>query len=146
MYNYDKVIRRLMTATNKIDGAYYFLARKLNIKENTLALLYALDDGKAHSQKQISDEWLIPKTTINTTVKELINSGYIELLPEEHTREKTIKLTESGKIYTNKILKTVYEAENQALIKTVNKFGTEFIEAFDFFSDNLCNEFKKKKP
>lgn len=146
MCNYDEAIRRLMTATNKIDGAYYFLARKLNIKENTLALLYALDDGKAHSQKQISDEWLIPKTTINTTVKELTDAGYLELLPGEHTREKTIKLTESGKIYTNKILKTVYEAENQALTETVNKFGTEFVEAFDFFADSLCNEFKKKKP
>lgn len=146
MCNYDEAIRRLMTATNKIDGAYYFLARKLNIKENTLALLYALDDGKAHSQKQISDEWLIPKTTINTTVKELTDAGYLELLPVEHTREKTIKLTESGKIYTNKILKTVYEAENQALTETINKFGTEFVEAFDFFADSLCNEFKKKKP
>lgn len=146
MCNYDEAIRRLMTATNKIDGAYYFLARKLNIKENTLALLYALDDGKAHSQKQISDEWLIPKTTINTTVKELTDAGYLELLPGEHTREKTIKLTESGKIYTNKILKTVYEAENQALTETINKFGTEFVEAFDFFADSLCNEFKKKKP
>lgn len=146
MCNYDEAIRRLMTATNKIDGAYYFLARKLNIKENTLALLYALDDGKAHSQKQISDEWLIPKTTINTTVKELTDAGYLELLPGEHTREKTIKLTESGKIYTNKILKTVYEAENQALAETINKFGTEFVEAFDFFADSLCNEFKKKKP
>lgn len=37
-------IRRLMLAINKIDGSYYFFARKLGVKENTLALLYALDD------------------------------------------------------------------------------------------------------
>ena len=146
MYNYDEAIRRLMTATNKIDGAYYLMARKLGVKENTLALLYALDDGKAHSQKQISDEWLIPKTTINTIVKELSDSGYLNLLSEKHTREKTIKLTEAGKKYTNKILQIIYKAENQALNETVDKFGTEFVEAFDFFADSLCNEFKNKKP
>lgn len=146
MYNYDEAIRRLMTAINKIDGAYYLMARKLGVKENTLALLYALDDGRAHSQKQISDEWLIPKTTINTTVKELTDSGYLELLPVEHTREKTLKLTDKGKEYTKKILTTVYEAENQALNETINKYGTEFVEAFDFFADSLCNEFKDRKP
>lgn len=146
MYNYDEAIRRLMTATNKIDGAYYFLARKLNIKENTLALLYALDDGKAHSQKQIADEWLIPKTTINTIVKELTDAGYLELLPGEHTREKTLKLTDKGKEYTKKILTAVYESETMALKAAIDKFGNQFVEAFDFFADSLCNEFKNRKP
>lgn len=139
-------IRRLFTALNKMDGAYYLFARDLGVKENTLALLYALDDGNAHSQKQISDEWLIPKTTINTTVKELADLGYIELLPGEHTREKIIKLTDKGIIYTKKILKPVYDSEKQALTETINKFGTEFIEAFDFFAESLCNEFKIRKP
>lgn len=46
MYENFAEIRRLMLATNRIDGAYYLLSRKLGVKENILALLYALDDEK----------------------------------------------------------------------------------------------------
>ena len=34
-----KEIRQLMLATNKIDGVYYFFAKKLGINENKLAVL-----------------------------------------------------------------------------------------------------------
>ena len=57
MENYREQLRLLTQAMNQIDGLYYQAARKLGIKDNTLALLYALDDGKPHSQKQIGEEW-----------------------------------------------------------------------------------------
>ena len=60
-----------MVAINRVDGIWYLLARKSGMKVNTISLLFALDDGKAHTQKQICEEWIIPRTTINTVVKEL---------------------------------------------------------------------------
>ena len=137
-------IRRLMLAINKIDGSYYFFARKLGVKENTLALLYALDDGKPHSQKQICEDWLIPKTTVNTVVKELQEAGYITLLLEDNTREKKILLTDSGKSYTEELLKKVYAAEQEALNRTLQDFPAAFINAFEYFSKCLCEEFEKQ--
>lgn len=92
-------IRRLMLATTKIDGAYYLFSRRLGIKENVLVLLYALDDGKPHSQKQICEDWLVPKTTINTNVKELVRAGYVMLYPGAGTREKIIGLTDAGSLH-----------------------------------------------
>ena len=62
-------IRRLTLAATKNDGAYYYFARQLHINENTLTLLYALGDGQAHSQKQVCDDWLLPKTTVSTNVR-----------------------------------------------------------------------------
>ena len=73
--DHNEAILRLTDAINKIDGAYYFCAKHMGIKENTLAVLFALDDGKPHSQTQIAREWLIPKTTVNTVVKELTAEG-----------------------------------------------------------------------
>lgn len=137
-------IRRLMLAINKIDGSYYFFARKLGVKENTLALLYALDDGKPYSQKQICEDWLIPKTTVNTVVKELQEAGYITLLLEDNTREKKILLTDSGKSYTEELLKKVYAAEQEALNRTLQDFPAAFINAFEYFSKCLCEEFEKQ--
>ena len=37
-------------------------------KDNSLLLYYVLSDEKAHSQKEISEEWMVPRTTLNTAV------------------------------------------------------------------------------
>ena len=128
-------IRRLMLATTKIDGAYYLFSRRLGIKETVLVLLYALDDGKPHSQKQICEDWLVPKTTINTNVKELVRAGYVMLYPGAGTREKIIGLTDAGKAYTEQIMRRVYEAEQAAMKRTLQQFSPQFVDAIDFFAD-----------
>ena len=137
-------IRRLMLATTKIDGAYYLFSRRLGIKENVLVLLYALDDGKPHSQKQICEDWLVPKTTINTNVKELVRAGYVMLYPGAGTREKIIGLTDAGKAYTEQIMRRVYEAEQAAMKRTLQQFSPQFVDAIDFFADCLHNEFQQR--
>ena len=53
MKNADDTARQVIFATTKIDGAYYLFARKQGTKEHILTVLYALDDGKPHTQKQI---------------------------------------------------------------------------------------------
>ena len=137
-------IRRLMLATTKIDGAYYLFSRRLGIKDNVLVLLYALDDGKPHSQKQICEDWLVPKTTINTNVKELVRAGYVMLYPGAGTREKIIGLTDAGKAYTEQIMRRVYEAEQAAMKRTLQQFSPQFVDAIDFFADCLHNEFQQR--
>ena len=69
--------RRLAKAACALDGAYDRLAKRLGITGNLLWLLYILDDGAPHSQKQICEEWLFPKTTVNTLTKECQGAGYI---------------------------------------------------------------------
>ncbi len=139
-----ETVMRLMVAINRIDGAYYLCARKLGVKGNALALLYALNDDRAHSQKQISEDWLIPKTTINTIVKEFTDLGYVTLLAGEHTKEKVITLTENGRAYVDRIMKSVYESEQRAIEQTLQKFSPDFVDAFACFSDLLCDEFQKR--
>ncbi len=139
-----EAVRRLIIAINKIDGSYYFYARKLGVKDNMLALLYELDDGKPHSQKQVCEDWLIPKTTINTIVKELMEMGYITLLPEKNSHEKIILLTEQGKEYARILLQKIYSAEQEALKSTLEKFPPSFIDAFEEFSSCLCREFQER--
>lgn len=144
MEDYYAAICRLILSINRIDGGYYFCARKLGIKENTLALLYALNDGKPHSQKQIYEDWLIPKTTINTIVKELAGAGYITLLAGGASKEKMIRLTDSGKAYAGRLIKRLYAVEQEALKQTLERYSPEFIDAFDCFASCLCAEFQKQ--
>ena len=88
MDDHSDAVRRLMLAINRIDGIYYLFSKNQGSNENTYALLYAISDGKPHSQKQVCEEWLIPKTTINTITRNLVKEGYLTLLPGTHTKEK----------------------------------------------------------
>lgn len=143
MENERDTIRRLMIAVNKIDGLYYMAAKKCAIKDNTLTLLYALDDGRPHSQKQICEEWFIPKTTLNTIVKECSRSGYITLIHEEHSKEKVVSITENGREYAHEMLQGLYRAEGRALKKTLDHFSPEFVDALDLFTEFLQEEFEQ---
>ena len=98
----------------KIDYYYAEIAKKSGVKPNLMWILYALNDGKSHSQKDISISWDIPITTINTIVKELNNDGYVDLIhiPGKR-REMNIILTEKGKEYSKDILKDIYEIEEK---------------------------------
>ena len=140
----ERAIRRLMLATEKIDGAYYLFARRRGAKENELTLLWALDDGQIHSQRQICHDWLIPKTTVNTNVKELAAAGYLELLPAADGREKQIALTPSGRAYAARVLRGIYAAERSAMRQTVRTFSEEFIGAMEAFADHLCAELGRR--
>lgn len=114
-------IRRIMISINKIDELYERVQRKAGTKGNTVWVLYALDDGKPHSQKQIYEEWLIPKTTLNTIVKELESDGYVrlEIIPGQR-REMNIYLTETGKKYARQVLDSFYQAEEEAFRQIEN--------------------------
>lgn len=132
-----QLIRKVMLATNKIDGAYYSFAKRHAKNENTLAFIYALSDGNPHSQKEISEEWVIPKTTINYITKTMLAEGYVEFSPSVGTREKALILTESGRKYTDILLADIYEAEERAISAVLEKYSPDFADALDELADRL---------
>ena len=46
--------------------------------------------------------------------------------------------------FAQQILKSVYEAEETAIEKTLQKYSPEFADALDYFADCLCEELQKK--
>lgn len=143
MEEYREQIRLLTVAMNRVDGLYYQVARKLGIKDNTLALLYALDDGKPHSQKQICQEWLIPKTTVNTIVREMEREGYLVLEVEEHTREKLLRLTAEGEAYAKSLLFRIYEMEELAMREMTENHSLDFVQGWADFADCLTRSYDR---
>ena len=130
-------VRRLMVAINRVDGIWYLLARKSGMKVNTISLLFALDDGKAHTQKQICEDWIIPRTTINTVVKECVEQI-------DRSKEKLVRLTEKGMQYTQQVLELFYRSENEAMRRTLEIHSPDFIDSLTSYADFLQEEIKKK--
>lgn len=75
-------------------------------------MLYALNDGNFHTQIEICKDWELPRTTVNTVVKEIERNGYIDLIPiKGKRREMNIVLTNLGKAYAEDVLSELYEIE-----------------------------------
>ena len=138
-----KLLDHFYVCCNKMDGLYYLAARRLGVKENALVLLYTLNDGQPRSQKQLSEELLIPKTTINTIVKEYMDAGYVTLVPANHSREKNIALTPAGAAYAQEILEPVYRAEKEAMEQTLAEFSPEFMNAIEALTRNMAQAFQR---
>ena len=130
-------VRKVLISVNRADGIYHRLARRIGIKENALALFYALSDGEMHSQKEICDEWMIPRSTINTIVRECVENGYIKLEKSTRAKEKELLLTQMGKQYANDLMCKLFSAEQEAFTNTANRYGEEFVQALAFFVGQL---------
>lgn len=134
-----KKIRQIMISVNRIDGIYYRWAKNAGIKENTLALFYVLSDGQPHSQKEICDEWFIPKTTINTIVKEYIQKEFIVFDKASNGKEKKLLITKKGKKFVEKTLDELFAHELEAFEATEEKYGDNAMsEILANFTDELA--------
>ena len=96
-----------------VDAVYEDFSKESGVTSPTLLwILYALNDGKEHTQREICIDWELPKSTVNTVTTELKKNGFVELIPiKGKRREMTIVLTESGKTYADSLLAKIYERE-----------------------------------
>ncbi|MDY5626017.1 MAG: MarR family transcriptional regulator [Clostridia bacterium] len=140
-----KIARRLILALYNIDEVYYLNEGRKKISDAELSVMYALDDGEPHSQKEISQEWLVPKTTVNTIVKRWEKEGLLIQTPiQGKRREMNIMLTDAGKEYAKPFMSFLYKAEDKALKKTLDKYSDEFIEVIEYFGESLKEAFEEE--
>lgn len=106
---------RLGKLVYQIDGVYEQYGKNCDLASpNLLWIIYALNDGKRHSQKQICDDWDIPRSTANTIIKDLESRNYITLSQiKGERRELLVSLTPSGKEYADGILSDLYKREKE---------------------------------
>lgn len=128
---------RLMRSLNRINSQYELLRRSLEIKESLFVLLYACADGERRSQKEICDEWHVPRSTLNTVVVEQVCAGNVMLVPRGN-KEKDVCLTERGRQLVERKLGSMLDAEeriaacclNDALIESIERLSNEMEATF----------------
>lgn len=129
-YNFGKAIYH-------VDSFYDEFAKQSNVSSALLWVLYALNDGQPHTQIEISTEWELPKTTVNTVIKELQQNGYVELIPiKGKRREMSIALTEAGKEYADRILSDLYKKE-ASVYGTLTPEEREVIATLEKIAESL---------
>ena len=139
MNSIRETIRQFMMAISKLEKTYEARSSKVGSQSSEFWLMYTLDDGQPHSQKQICDEWGFPKTTLNSVIKKCESEGYLTLLPiPGKRREMEICLTENGKAYAKQLLDYFYQAENRAMEETLKRYPAEFVDVIRYY--NKCLE------
>ena len=101
---------RFMRAMNTIDGEYAALMHWLRVKESLFVLLYACLDEAPRSQKEICDEWRMPRSTLNTAVLEEIKAGNVALVPCGH-KEKLGPILDAEARIARTVLSDAFIAE-----------------------------------
>lgn len=75
--DYKNELRELFNIFNETNKAYNELASKVGLSYNQMVILYYLQSHYNVTQKNIVNDMLIPKQTINTILNNWINAGYI---------------------------------------------------------------------
>lgn len=121
----------------QIDGFYDDFAKKTGVKENLIWILYGLNDGKEHSQKELCESWSLHRSTVNTIMKELEKKGWVELLKiEGEKREMKIHLTPLGKEKSDLILEKIYQIE-KACFSSIQENGELLLHLLKTIKENL---------
>ncbi len=133
--------RRLTEAIMKIGGIEGAIDEQISSNDTELVLLYALDDGGSHSQREISEHWELPRSTVNTVIKRWEKEGIVILERiSGKRREMAVRLTEKGEKKAKADLAPTYSAEDQALKKTIDRYSPQFIEALEYYAEMLKEE------
>ena len=135
-------VRRFMIAFNRIDALYVDSVRTFGVKGNLFFLFYAIADGKAYSQKQICEDWKIPRTTLNTIVRECAKNGLVELVPRGN-KEKDILLTPKGRKVADEVFGPIFAAESRVIEPFLAAGALEMMEKM---ADSFETAFAKLKP
>ena len=97
------------------DSVYRSAAKKLNIPESTLWILYSFRaESRPITQSYMCSLLHQPKQTVNTALKQLEAQGCISLCAGGDRRTKEISLTEKGEALAQITADKIIAAEEQA--------------------------------
>lgn len=111
----------------ELDDTYHKLALRAGLSDSAFCVLYAVATlGDGCLQKDISEYFSLSRQTINTSIKNLQEKGYLTLVRIQG-RDKHIHLTPAGQQFVSEKIIPVIEMENAAFDEMLPKEREEFL-------------------
>lgn len=141
-----ELLIKINQAIIKFRNIYSKWSKFHNISYNEMLVLYSIRDDGYCTQKQIVNNYLLPKQTINNVFNSMINRNILCLdNKKSYRKEKAYVLTKEGEEYANNLIKSINIIEENA-IKTMGKDKINtmitLINEYDFI---LKNELVKEE-
>ena len=142
----EKLVQAMNIALSRTNGQYQKWYQEHGLNSYLIQTLYALYMEPSMSQKEISENYQMPKQTVNNTVKSLERRGYVELIPDENDkRGRRISFTAEGREYAILVLDPVLKLD-QAVVERmgVENYGS-LIQLLNAYSDALTYEIRNEQ-
>lgn len=125
MEYWNKYIQEINSAVERTDYLYEKWAKQHGINSYVMQVMYMIYASEINKQKDIVENYGMPKQTVNTVITDLQRKGYIRLTPDENDkRSKIIILTDEGRRYAENIVNPLLNCEKEVLAK----MGKERVE------------------
>lgn len=97
----DRKTLQIINASNhsiiKLRGVYADWSRRHNINYNEMLVLYTIRENGYCTQKQVCDNYLLPRQTIHNVISRMREQGYLILEPGKRRRTgKSICIDREG--------------------------------------------------
>lgn len=128
----------------RYDDIYRRAARKFDMPELALWILYVLREDPECTQKDIVDMLLQSKQSIHSALKSLVKDGYVELeCSKDNHRSKHIHLTEEGLALAEITADKIVRAENTAFLSLTDSERETILGLFERLTSALQKEMQK---
>ena len=141
--NARQQVEQMCVCLCRQEALYGEWAKAHGMSYNTIMTMYALDQARGCTQKQIAEEWLIPKQTVNTIVKELERQGYVQFEAGRDLKEKLVRFTEAGQAYAEGYLRELYQIEERAMESLGEELRQAMVEGTQAFTDAFAREVRR---
>ncbi len=129
----------------QMDELYRNIANCFDLSDSALWIIYSVRlSEKPITQRELSDTLCLSKQTINSSLKRLIESGYIELkTSNDNKKNKIIYLTDKGRYLAEKAVDKVIQAESEAIENMTIDKTQQFINLHDEYARNIKEQFER---
>lgn len=136
----ESVFKEFNNILGTINSAYHEAARKMNLTDSELDILYVFDahDGSCN-QSALYKESAQTKSTVNSSVKKMEKEGYLTLSPGTG-RNTCVTLTEKGLDLMNHTVHRVMKFENDVY----ESWSPEDQETFIRLNKDFAEKFTEK--
>lgn len=115
----QKILEDVNRAIIQFRGIYSIWASEHGITYNEMLVLYTIRESGYCTQKQICEQYLLPKQTIHNVITQLRKAGILENdETRRDSREKAFILTARGKEYAAPFMNSLNAVEERALTLT----------------------------
>lgn len=128
----NEEVMRFNSLLREYEEVYRDIARRYAMPELSLWVLYVLCRKADCTQKDIADQIMRSKQSINSAIKYLVSKGFVTLdAAEGNRKEKHIRLTDAGHALAKKTAWLVVEAEDRAFKSLGDEGRRQFLSLFD---------------
>lgn len=136
-------LSRLNKLSKQQDEIYHQCAKQAGITDTQFWVLYALCEREYCTlcQNTFCENWCYSKQTVNTAVANLEKAGLLSMTYAKGSRkQKDIMLTPKGKAFCDRHIRTLMQAESNALQRLTSDERENFFRLQELFLSSLQQE------